>query len=513
MPCDEHSLIVRTFASPATRHLFDVPDEEVFSSWEDRSLPLREICERWRTNEPLAKKHVVLRYALHGRDYVHRRGVASGSGDLSLLSDEEVVSEYGGSDTPVADMVAKHHVHPNTVCVYAKLAHARLGIPWRPQKNRNPLANMSPQELISLWEHPGIGSRGIQERYGVSWDTASRAIRRAYAKSGMAYRPMTEIPVTWERGQPADAPKTAALPFGVAELNYVTSTLECGGSVEDAARGLNLPAETLLAEYSGTGIDLSEGWPYVQRGVWNVWAGRRILDEGIFDAIDTPAKAWLLGLLLADGSLHRGPGNRPDIELALRWDDAETVFAARDILGSNMRIAFDDISSSSRNPAARARLCVRSDHLFRQLESLGIGQQKSFTAELPLVGDDMMPHFLRGVWDGDGSVMPFRGHPRETRWVLSVVGSIPFAEATRSWLMGHRIVANAPFVVDKRNPRILGVSVTRRDDVRSLVEWMWGERVHYLPAMSRKRKRAALALAWAKSPSPASMRRTRASSS
>lgn len=474
---------------------------------------LREICERWGTNESLAKKHVILRYALHGRDYVHRRGVVSGSGDLSLLSDEEIVFEYGRSDTPIADMAVKYHVHPNTVRVYAKLAHARLGIPWRPRKNRNPLANMAPRDLISLWESPGIGSQGIQERYGVSWSTASRAIRRAYARSGMVYRPMAEIPVTWERGRPASAPKIAVLPFGVAELNYVTSMLECGSSVEDAARGLALPTEALLAEYSGTGVDLSEGWPYAQRGVWNVWTGKRSLDEGIFDVIDTPAKAWLLGLLLADGSLHRGPGNRPDIELALRWDDAETVFAARDVLGSNMRIAFDDISSKNRNSAARARLCVRSERLFQRLESLGIGQRKSFTAELPPIGCDMMPHFLRGVWDGDGSVMPFRGHPRETRWVLSAVGSVSFAEATRTWLMDHRIVTNAPLIYDKRNPRILGVSVTRRDDVRSLIEWMWGEGVNYLPAMSRKRKRAALALAWAKSPSPASMRRTESSSS
>ena len=48
---------------------------------------------------------------------------------------------------------------------------------------------------------------------------------------------------------------------------------------------------------------------------------------------------------------------------------------------------------------------VYGKHLKEQLDKLGVTQRKSLTLTFPdFLNDDLMPHFIRGYFDGDGSV-------------------------------------------------------------------------------------------------------------
>jgi hypothetical protein len=59
----------------------------------------------------------------------------------------------------------------------------------------------------------------------------------------------------------------------------------------------------------------------------------------------------------------------------------------------------------------------------KAITSFGISKRKSLTLEFPNIPDEYFWHFVRGYFDGDGSICLVKGKP-----VVSFVGSVSFVE-------------------------------------------------------------------------------------
>jgi hypothetical protein len=146
---------------------------------------------------------------------------------------------------------------------------------------------------------------------------------------------------------------------------------------------------------------------------------RYALDETYFDEITDERRAYWLGFITADGGITAGKAHCLKVELASR--DEGHLIQMRADLGSDRPLAYN-----------RGCVCASfgSRYLVESLGALGIGPRKGATVE-PWDGPaDLMPHYWRGLFDGDGSIFQVT---TSRCWTTGICGSRACVEAFAAW--------------------------------------------------------------------------------
>jgi len=216
-----------------------------------------------------------------------------------------------------------------------------------------------------------------------------------------------------------------------------------------------------------------------------------------FDSIDTPEQAYWLGFLTADGCIHP-TSSHPEggyLTIDLGIVDAGHLVKLKEAVGAsrNVRTA---TKRSGTKIQSYATLAVGSYGLARGLVALGLTPRKSATVE-PWDGPaDLMSHFWRGLFDGDGS-LAYKGPSLYTAFLC---GSEACVRAFQSW--AHDICGTNATPYFKTG--CWYVSISGRYQVPKLVRAMYGDAA---VSLDRKQEIAAAILAAdgpRKKPGPAS---------
>ena len=115
--------------------------------------------------------------------------------------------------------------------------------------------------------------------------------------------------------------------------------------------------------------------------------------------------AYILGLILTDGNIS---DDNNQVKITIK--DVELLEKIRTKLESNHKIKYLKAYGTYQFGFARKKM---SDRLFE----LGITSNKSLKVKFPEVPDEFLSHFIRGVFDGDGSVFY---EPRSRTYPLRV---------------------------------------------------------------------------------------------
>ena len=124
------------------------------------------------------------------------------------------------------------------------------------------------------------------------------------------------------------------------------------------------------------------------------------LKENYFEVIDTPNKAYLLGLIFTDGSVTEESGRQNQLRLELKATDVELLELYRTELGISSKLTY-----SKRKNSESFLSSVRSDKIVKDLNKYGVVKNKTYiTDKLPIIEETLQKDFLRGLIDGDGSI-------------------------------------------------------------------------------------------------------------
>jgi len=150
-------------------------------------------------------------------------------------------------------------------------------------------------------------------------------------------------------------------------------------------------------------------------------------NEFYFNKIDTPEKAYWLGFLYADGCVHSD-----SYEISMNITDKEHVEKFQKAIGAiNHKIT---ITNDKRweNAKTLYQFSIRDKQLHEDLTKWGCIPQKSLKIDkIPNIPRDFVSHFIRGYFDGDGSLHYLKG---TNNYRISFIGTQSFLMDTQKEL-------------------------------------------------------------------------------
>jgi hypothetical protein len=198
-------------------------------------------------------------------------------------------------------------------------------------------------------------------------------------------------------------------------------------------------------------------------------AGVNSLVRDYFRTIDTPMKAYVLGLLTADAYVSRAG----QLVLALHEKDRELVELVRDQVAPAARI-----NTYTSRTSPMARFTISSPELVGDLARHGVVRAKSLITTWPdALPPDLEGSYVCGYFDGDGSL---RARP-PYRW--AVVSGSPQFLTEMQVKIGERIGVRAGGPYRDRRHRACWSLVQTGEPVREIDAWLHRD----VPGLARKR--------------------------
>lgn len=178
------------------------------------------------------------------------------------------------------------------------------------------------------------------------------------------------------------------------ELQEIKELYEQGCSLSELGRKYNCCNTTIKKKLVAAGVPIRTR---AQQNYFSNKKRKKAVNENYFSTIDTVNKAWVLGFLMADGSVRK---DRNEIRINLSAVDVEILEKIKE----EMNIERDIVTEITNQGYSIATLSWTSEQQKKDLAKFGIVPNKTYLPlHLPkLNNDSLILAFILGYFDGDG---------------------------------------------------------------------------------------------------------------
>ena len=146
-------------------------------------------------------------------------------------------------------------------------------------------------------------------------------------------------------------------------------------------------------------------------------------DEDFFEKIDSEEKAYWLGFMFADGYIvdNEKRYGQDAFGLALAKDSIDSLEKFKKSIKATNPITWD---TSKKGSQPQGRLLMRSQKTVNDLIDKGCVKQKSLILQPPKnIPDDLIRHFIRGFFDGDGSLIRYERTKNSIAYSINITST------------------------------------------------------------------------------------------
>ena len=182
------------------------------------------------------------------------------------------------------------------------------------------------------------------------------------------------------------------------------------------------------------------------------------LKEDYFDIINTNNKAYWLGLLLSDGTIYKNNSSYT-LGLTLLNEDSYLLSLLLNEINSDSKINIIN------NKYSNIKICNK--RICESLISHGVVENKSMIVKLPNVDETLLPHLIRGIFDGDGTISISKNKNANTyRSRVKIVSGSPYLINSLHDVFTLWGVSSYKYF-DKRGKGCHEVYITKKEDVKN----------------------------------------------
>ena len=186
------------------------------------------------------------------------------------------------------------------------------------------------------------------------------------------------------------------------------------------------------------------------------------MKEHFFQEINCEENAYFLGLLIADGNVFKdNTGRQASISITLDLKDEYMLQKFKEILQANTSIGHDGRRCG--------QIAIRSNIMAEDLAKYGVIPCKSYHTYLPEIPNPYMWHVLRGIFDGDGSILakPSPNKDGHNRFLhsISFCGTHKLMEDISNYLYQNLAFKQKPTVYDYKDRQLSELKIQNVDDI------------------------------------------------
>ena len=198
---------------------------------------------------------------------------------------------------------------------------------------------------------------------------------------------------------------------------------------------------------------------------YKVNGSKYAINHDFFKSINSEEQAYLLGFYVADGNINE---KRKTFRIKISKEDQEIIEMYKKEISPNARIIeVNPYVIKGRNEKEyisnpQAIIDINSAIIVKSLVSLGYGYNKTYSnLNLPNLSEDLLIHFIRGYFDGNGGIDTNSNKMENVKIAISS-GSRMFLEELRSYLFKNGI--NSYIFQEKPNAYRLNIGGVRNAD-------------------------------------------------
>lgn len=199
------------------------------------------------------------------------------------------------------------------------------------------------------------------------------------------------------------------------------------------------------------------------------------LNEKYFDVIDNQDKAYILGFLYADGSNSL---EKCTISLSLQCYDKEILEKINTAVGSNRPLDFIN-NSKDRSDGYTYEdmygLKWFSSHMCHSLDNIGMCPNKSLILKFPdCIQCDLLSHFIRGYFDGDGSYCHSYFEKYGNRDIVTLTSTESFCTTAKEMINKFSpITGGGIYDASCHNGITKVLSISGKNQVKNFLDWIY----------------------------------------
>lgn len=191
------------------------------------------------------------------------------------------------------------------------------------------------------------------------------------------------------------------------------------------------------------------------------------INETYFDDINTPEKAYILGLFYADGS-NNEKKNYAYIQLA--ETDKDILLKINSIITPDRKLFFENRNDKNQNHQNVYRFQINNKYISERLAELGCMTNKTHKITFPeWLNTELYSHFIRGYFDGDGHIGIYN-YTKYDKAQFSIVGTEAFCSKVSSILRYIKINTNT---ISYSHTNVKEVRVGGNRQIQKLLDWMY----------------------------------------
>lgn len=186
-------------------------------------------------------------------------------------------------------------------------------------------------------------------------------------------------------------------------------------------------------------------------------------------------------MIISDGNVFKDKtGRQTSISITLDLKDEYILKIFKEILQINTSINYDGRGCG--------QIAIRSNIMAKDLLQYGVIPKKSYKTYLPILSEQMMPHLVREIFDGDGSIMakPSPNKDGHNRFLhsISFCGTHKLMEDISNYIFKYLKLEQKPTTYDYKNKQLSELKIQNIKDMKIFGDWIYNYSTIYL---NRKR--------------------------
>lgn len=203
------------------------------------------------------------------------------------------------------------------------------------------------------------------------------------------------------------------------------------------------------------------------------------INEEFFDKIDNQDKAYILGFLYADGCNYMP---KQTISMSLQEEDFDILEKIRLCMENEHPLEYLDYSNKhdfGYTYKNQWRMLIFSKHMCDSLNNLGMTPSKSLTLEFPKIEKEFYRHFIRGYFDGDGSVYQRFVNENNKPVILTITSTSSFLEQIKQIISDELCIKAGIYDASNHNGITKVLSMTKGAS-KIFLDWLYADANLYM---------------------------------